>query len=158
MTTSPKTLLKSISSLEDEQISPAMLGYFHATAQDEAHGVILRLFRERAEENSINRAFIARRLGKGPEQITRWLGAPGNWRLDTFTNLALALGHKPTFGSQSLSEIRQGNDYHPATARLRRPPPPTPANTNATEVIGGNPQAAPQPSRLSGTVEIYRKD
>ena len=113
-------LLKSVSSLEDEPIDPTMLGYFHAMSQDEAHGAILGLFQSLAEEGHVTRAFIARRLNKSPEQVTRWLSAPGNWTLDTYTNLALAMGHKPTPGTQAIRGLRQSNDHHPAASRVKR--------------------------------------
>jgi hypothetical protein len=120
MRTSPAMLLKSVSCLEDEPIDPAMLGYFHALSQDEAHGAILGLFRSLAEEGQVTRAFIARRLNKSPEQVTRWLSAPGNWTLDTFTNLALAMGHKPTLGTEAIRGLRQANEHHPAVSRIKR--------------------------------------
>jgi hypothetical protein len=105
------------SSLEDAPIDPVTLGYFHGLAQDEAHETVLALFLEMAKTDSVTRAFLARRLDKSPEQITRWLAAPGNWTLDTFANLLLAMGHRPKFGAERLSDMRQSNDYHPAVAR-----------------------------------------
>lgn len=37
------------------------------------------------------RAGLAKRIGKRPEQITRWLSAPGNLTLDTLSDLLLGL-------------------------------------------------------------------
>jgi len=93
-----------------------MLGYFHGLSQDEAHELVLSLFLQEASETGITRAFLARRLGKSPEQITRWLGAPGNWTLETLTNLLLAMGYKPEFKAQKLSDLRQSNEHHPSVS------------------------------------------
>lgn len=43
----------------------------------------------------MNRADLARKIGRKPEQITRWLGAPGNWTSDTVSDLLLGLGCEP---------------------------------------------------------------
>ena|SRR5690554_4229414 len=44
------------------------------------------------QESAMTRTELARRLGKSPSQITRWLGAPGNMTLDAISDLTLALG------------------------------------------------------------------
>lgn len=110
MTISLREQLRSASSLEDIALSPALLGYFHAMSQDEAHELIVDLFQRLALEKKVTRAFVARRLHKRPEQVTRWLSAPGNWTSETFTNLALALGHKPKLALESLADIEAGNE------------------------------------------------
>lgn len=90
-----------------------MIGYFQGSTKDNAHEEILRIFLESSERDGVTRAFIARRIGKTPEQITRWLGAPGNWTLDTLTNLAIAMGYRPRVTLERLSDIRQSNQSHP---------------------------------------------
>ncbi len=120
MTTSPKESWKLASCLEDEKLDPVTLGYFQGLAQNEAHETVLELFLKMAVSDKLTRAFIARRLGKSPEQITRWLSAPGNWTLDTLTNLLLAMGHRPKFAVERLSEMRQSNQHHPAVQKAIR--------------------------------------
>jgi len=125
MTTSRQTLMTSISCLEDLKLSPSQLGYFHGLAQNEAHEVIFRLFLRMSEDEGVTRSFMAKRLDKEPAQITRWLGASGNWTLDTFTNLAIAMGHRPTFGVERLRDMRDSNEHHPLAGRnTERPIPP----------------------------------
>jgi hypothetical protein len=40
-------------------------------------------------KSGLNKAEFARRIGRAPEQITRWLAAPGNWELDTISDFLL---------------------------------------------------------------------
>ena len=117
MNTSREMSLKSAIFLDDTPLTDAQVGYFKAMAQSEAHERILSLFLRMAKEKGINRAFLARKLRKKPEQITRWLSAPGNWTLDTYSILAAALGHKASLDTQSLDSLRNTNECHPhATA------------------------------------------
>lgn len=53
--------------------------------------VVDELLRRRAADPSLTQAEIARRLGKRPEQITRLLSGPGNWTLETLSDLFLAI-------------------------------------------------------------------
>jgi len=128
VTTSPKTQWTSVSSLEDAPISPAMLAYFLSAAKNDARDKLLGKFEEVSASEGVTRAFIARRIRKSPEQVTRWLGAPGNWTLETLTNLAVAMGFRPRFEFDRLSELRQSNEHHPLahTPSLEfSVPPPT---------------------------------
>lgn len=111
MTTSLSEQLKSVVSLEDGPIPPGVLGYFDGASKDEAFDLILSLFQRLAKEKGITRAFLARRTGKSPEQITRLLSAPGNWTLETYTQLALAMGHKPKHALEPLADLQRSNEH-----------------------------------------------
>ena len=113
MTTSPEMSLKSVISLDATQLTPWQLGYLAAAAKDQAHEVVLKTFLS----SGLNKAFLARRLGKRPEQIIRWLGSPGNCTLETIAVLLGGMGYQPTFGVQRLSDLR----WRP-TLILRREP------------------------------------
>jgi hypothetical protein len=43
------------------------------------------------EKSGISKAALAARLGKASETITRWLGTPSNWTLDTVSDLLFAI-------------------------------------------------------------------
>lgn len=114
MTTSEMSLT-SLISRADERLSTGQLAYVEAFAQDQAHEMVLKLFMdESAQDENITRAFLARRLGKKPEQITRWLAVPGNWTIATMADLLAAMGYMPTFGARRFDELPRGNQYHPA--------------------------------------------
>lgn len=119
MTTSQPMSLTSVISRSDEAISSAQLGYLEAMAQDEAHDLVRKLFMDLSETDAgITRAFLARRLSKGPEQITRWLAVPGNWTLSTLADLLAAMGYSPTFGARLLSDDSTANYVHPLVERM----------------------------------------
>lgn len=68
-------------------IDAGTFGYFQARNRNRFYDVIVRNFRE----SGLSQAELARRLGKRPEVVCRLLGAPGNWTLDTVSDLALAI-------------------------------------------------------------------
>lgn len=90
MTTSPRT--QSISDLvERETLSPHQVEYFRARLKNRIHDAVLAAFEAKARDG-FTRADLARRLERRPEQVTRWLGAPGNWTIETVSDLLLAMG------------------------------------------------------------------
>jgi len=79
----------------DEQIPLGTLGYFEARNRNRVYDLVLSEFLR----SGISQATLARRLGKGTDVICRWLGAPGNWTLDTVSNLLFAIsGAEPEYG------------------------------------------------------------
>ncbi len=64
--------------------------YFQERQKGRLYDKIIRGFWEK-EKEGFSRAQLARRMNKRPEQITRILAAPGNWTLDTISDLVLAI-------------------------------------------------------------------
>lgn len=94
MTTSqPTSFLSEI--VSGATIPSEKLGYFRGRFGNKIHELVLDLFVELERAGKITRASLARRIGKAPEQVTRWLGAPGNWTLDTVSDLFLGMGYEP---------------------------------------------------------------
>lgn len=52
---------------------------------------LFNLVVEEFERSGISQAELAARLGKGPDRISRLLGAPGNWEADTISDLLFAI-------------------------------------------------------------------
>jgi hypothetical protein len=94
MRTFPETS-STATTLSDEPISPGDLAYERERLRNLVHESVLKRFLEASKRPEVSRAIMARRLGKRPEQITRWLGAPGNWTIDTICDLMIAMDMDP---------------------------------------------------------------
>jgi DNA-binding phage protein len=75
---------------ESKAIPPKAIAYFQARLKNRLHELVLIEFMK-LEKRGFTKADMARRIHKKPEQITRLLGAPGNWTLDTVSDLLLAM-------------------------------------------------------------------
>lgn len=72
------------------------LAYERQRMRNHIHDLVLGHFLRLAREADLTKAKVARRLSKRPEQITRWLSAPGNWTLDTVSDLMVSMELDPT--------------------------------------------------------------
>lgn len=120
MPTSLAEQLTSAVCLEDRPLGLGLMGYFDAASRDEMHGQILDLFIRLADEGRMTKALLARRAHMSPAQVTRFLAAPGNWTSDTYTHLALAMGHKPKHALEDLSDLERSNEHHPGVEHGER--------------------------------------
>ena len=77
--------------LNGGRIPLGTLSYFRERFRDRLYDLVLDGFFKQEEETGLTRADVARRIGRRPEQITRWFGAPGNWTLETVSDLLLAI-------------------------------------------------------------------
>lgn len=85
MTTFQKTPLKS--EIEGSSpLSPGALGYLCARTRDSYFDYVHAKLAE-AEVAGLKRGEIAKRIRKSPTRLSHILGAPGNWTLDTITEL-----------------------------------------------------------------------
>ena len=90
MTTSqPTHFLFEIES-GDVPIPPGKLAYFQERLRNNIYHFVLTKFLEK-EREGYTKALLARQLGSDPAVVSRLLGAPGNWTLDTISNLLLGI-------------------------------------------------------------------
>jgi hypothetical protein len=68
------------------------LVYFRGRLSNALHETVLRRLLEVEKDLGFSRAELGRRIGRKPEQVTRWLGSPGNWTLETVSDLLTAMG------------------------------------------------------------------
>jgi hypothetical protein len=87
--TSQTSFLSEIS--KGEPIPVGKLAYFRERFRDRLYELVVKEFLKKERSGQLTRADLARRIGRKPEQITRWLGAPGNWTLETVSDLLLAI-------------------------------------------------------------------
>lgn len=90
MTTSGKnTYLQEI--VSGEPIPKGKLAYFRGRLKYRLYNLVIEKFADMEKSQGLTKAELARRIGCKPEQITRRLGAPGNWTLDTVSDLLLGI-------------------------------------------------------------------
>jgi transcriptional regulator with XRE-family HTH domain len=70
-----------------ERIPNYTIAYLNERHRNTVHSFILDCLRK----SGITQAELARRLGKAPELINRKIGAPGNWTLDSVSELLFAI-------------------------------------------------------------------
>ena len=114
----------------DERIPLETVAYFRARNRNNAyHAVILEY-----QNSGVSQATVARRLGKRPEIISRLLGAPGNWTLDTTSDLLLAIsGSEETHETLSPFEAPQRNFNAPEWVDLILHPPASQSAVNLSK-------------------------
>jgi hypothetical protein len=105
----PAYLTPTLSESEEvgAEIPYGVLAYFRSRLNNRMHELVLNEFAAQEREGRTTRAELARRIRRKPEQITRWLGSPGNWTLETVSDLLLGMGMEPTFSLQSLKAHKE---------------------------------------------------
>lgn len=78
--------------LAGEEIPLRTIAYFRTKLRYALHDLVLREFLQQEDSHRINKAELARRIHKKPEQVSRWLGAPGNWTIDSVSDLLVGMG------------------------------------------------------------------
>ena len=92
MITSKKMSLEQM--ISNDTISPSLLTYFSERTMNRVHSFILKCYLEEQTKNGLNKAKLAKKLGKKPEQITRWLETPSNLTLSTLSTLLVGMGRE----------------------------------------------------------------
>jgi hypothetical protein len=72
-----------------DPIPVAKLNYFRTRLRLQLHDLIVRRFQQ---QETMRKADLARRIHRAPEAINRLLGSPGNWTLDTVSDLLIGMG------------------------------------------------------------------
>ena len=71
-------------------IPPAKRAYFQERLRIRVFNFLLTKFIQ-AQAKGLNKNILAKRIGRPPEVINRWLGAPSNLTLDTICDLLLGI-------------------------------------------------------------------
>jgi hypothetical protein len=112
-----------------ERIPVGRLAYFRGRLGNRIHELVLTEFSRLSKAGKINKAQLAKRIGRQPEQVTRWLGSPGNWTIETFSDLLLAMGFEPKIsliplGGAEVYQMHEGANsvqevFPPSTNQLK---------------------------------------
>lgn len=71
----------------NQRIPKGTFSYFHSRNGHRIYDLVIDAFLK----SGLTQAALARRMGKGTDQICRLLGAPGNWELNTVSDLIFAI-------------------------------------------------------------------
>jgi hypothetical protein len=88
------------------------LVYFRTRSRNRLYHFILSRF-VAEQEKGLTKAALARRIGKSPEVINRWLGSPSNLTADSISDLLIGIsGEELAPTSEPILNQRPGN-YRP---------------------------------------------
>lgn len=111
MTTPQTSFLSEIRS--DEPLSLHTLVYLRQRTKNRLYDYVLRKFIDE-QSRGLTKAQLARRIGKRPEVVNRLLGTPGNWTIDTLSDLLAGISAEEIEPhSVSLLERPARNDVGP---------------------------------------------
>lgn len=104
MTTCQTSSLNDIIESSTE-ISVGHRSYFQERLRLRLYEAVIKEFIKEKEAHGLTQKALARRLNKRPEQINRWLSSPGNWTIDTVSDLLLGISaSEPVIGVSSLRD------------------------------------------------------
>jgi len=107
MTTLQTALLSE--PVKGERIPIGKRAYFRAQLSNRLHELVLDEFARLEQEKKMTRRELALRIDKDPSQITNYLSAPGNWTIDTISDLFLGLGIEPIVSRESMNSVQPIN-------------------------------------------------
>ena len=103
--------------LEGKKIPLGKIADFRERLRHRLYEIVVAEFLKQCKEQKLTRAELARRIGRKPEQVTRGLGAPGNWTLDTVSDLMLGMGAEVEL---SVASLREPSPARPPNGNARR--------------------------------------
>jgi hypothetical protein len=86
---------RTITAKELERNDPLSVGtreYFRARLRNRLYDFIVSKYAAREKAGGLTQRALAARIRRRPEVINRLLAAPGNWTLDTVSDLLLGIG------------------------------------------------------------------
>lgn len=80
--------------------------FLRAYLRENLHGEVNNSLLSAFRKSRATKADMARKIGRKPEQITRWLSSPCNLNLDTLSDLALSMGYIPRVTMEPIEAYR----------------------------------------------------
>lgn len=95
--------------LDGSDIPTGKRAYFQERLRNRFYELVIDEFiKRRSTDPSFTQAKLAKRIGRTPDQICRWLSSPGNWTSDTVSDLLLGIcGGELSIGVTPLTNERR---------------------------------------------------
>ena len=88
------------------------LVYFRTRSRNRLFHFILSKF-VAEQKKGLTKAALARRIGKSPEVINRWLGSPSNLRVDSISDLLIGISAEELAPTSELLLEQTARNYRP---------------------------------------------
>lgn len=94
--------------------------YYQQRFRNRLYEKVIHAIEEEAARSGLQRKTLAERIGKSPASLSRILAGPGNWELDTLSDLLFAVGAELDFHVVKLNERTPANHFHPLNGEILR--------------------------------------
>ena len=134
----------------NEPLSENALAYICERVHNNYYHYVLRKFLEAAKKDGLTKAELARRINSSPDIISRLLGAPGNWTIDTVTKLLVGICREenphsmPYLGRAKRN--RKASDRFSNEAESKGPIPPDRTQSADSTSSNATYQWSPEPA------------
>jgi hypothetical protein len=149
--TTYQTAWSTIDISTDDPVDIGQLAYSRQRFRNEMHQAVLKTFIDLVDNHGFTQSRLAKKLGKKPSQVSRWLAAPGNWTIDSISDFLLAMNSEPESSIRCLDNLPRQNFAHDLSL-VEAAKPSTERNVDVRIYpVDDNPRA---PSR-SAAVKIH---
>lgn len=93
-----------------DTLSLATRAYFRARAKNRLYELVMSEFQKAVEDEGLTQVKLARRMGRRADAVNRLLGSPGNWEVDTVSDLLLGIAGKELDATASSPEERPAHN------------------------------------------------
>ena len=116
----------------DDRISEANFEYFEHRLRGRFYDLVTSEFIRLKRAGLLTKAKLARRIGRTPAQVTRWLASPRNLETKTLSRLMLGMGIEPGLHVVHLAQQPPRNYEGSSWIKISEPQPPIGTTDSAT--------------------------
>lgn len=77
----------------EDKISDRTLAYLQERLRNRLYDFIIEEFERQQKENGLTQTILAKRINKDVSRVNKWLRTPGNWTIDTISDLLVGISN-----------------------------------------------------------------